>query len=187
MNLAPWNGTFCLPATYMDHEFKHDEVSEQELKPLLHELHEQGSWISQLEPEGSDDEVTVAAVADATGLPVAYVQAALDRLRESDSVTRLSRAVKELEEPLYRVERPGLSQVDPLDRHFRQKYPVEAESDKAKLKQLREALRVQRKKDAMKVTTTESVTTIAILIGFFVVFLGISVIALTNIFSQIGR
>lgn len=99
------------------HEFQEepDTVTSLELTALLHELHEPDSWLS----DQDDDNVTVSAVAEATGHSETEIQELLERLREEDKEIRLSRALREMEEPLYRVERPGPTPHDPLAAHFR--------------------------------------------------------------------
>jgi hypothetical protein len=52
-------------------------------------------------------EATVEAVAEATGVPLARVQAELASLREEDLESRLTERLREAEAPLYSVERPG--------------------------------------------------------------------------------
>ena len=101
------------------HEFEQrvgpipNEVSEDELVPLLHELNEAGSWNSD-----TCDTTTVAAVAEATGHSEAYVQETLERMRDEDLQARLAQTLREMEEPLYRVERPGHTPNDPIMRQF---------------------------------------------------------------------
>lgn len=99
------------------HEFEEerDTVTPLELTALLSELHEPDSWMG----EEDDDHVTVSAVAEATGRSETEIQELLERLREEDKEIRLSRALREMEEPLYRVERPGPTPHDPLAAHFR--------------------------------------------------------------------
>lgn len=99
------------------HEFEEeaDLVTPLELTALLSELHEPDSWMG----EEDDDHVTVSAVAEATGHSETEIQDLLERLREEDKEIRLARALREMEEPLYRVERPGPTPHDPLAAHFR--------------------------------------------------------------------
>ncbi len=81
-------------------------VRDDELRPLLERLHGDCSH-----PE---DEIalqlTVAEVVEGTGKSVEEVFEALALLREE----RMAAVLRELEEPLYRVERPVTSGSDPL-------------------------------------------------------------------------
>lgn len=83
-----------------------DVVQEDELLPLIDRLYEQ-QFKSELDVSHS---VTVASVGEATGMSVEDVVAALTALREE----RLSRVLRELEEPLFRVERASPKNADPL-------------------------------------------------------------------------
>jgi hypothetical protein len=81
-----------------------------ELHELLHRLHCQED-----EAVPADPYATVAAVCEATGEPPQRVWDVLQRMRDEDLRSRVEQRLKEAEEPLYRVERPGFSQ-DPLGR-----------------------------------------------------------------------
>lgn len=60
-----------------------------------------------------DDSVAVQDVCELTGHPLHVVREALEELREQDMRARLAIALREIEAPLYAVERPGPSS-DPL-------------------------------------------------------------------------
>jgi len=93
-------------------EFSHESTPEfrdieiEELREVLDELHR------ELQPDLSPEQtrVTLEEVAEATGMPLASVEAAVRRVREA----RMAAVLRELEEPLYRVERPGTPPVDPF-------------------------------------------------------------------------
>ena len=81
-------------------------VQEDELLPLIERLCEQ-----QFKPELEETHhVTVASVVEATGMSAHDVINALTALREE----RLSRVLRELEEPLFRVERASPRNADPM-------------------------------------------------------------------------
>lgn len=54
-----------------------------------------------------DDSVTVRDVVELTGKSLHEVEEALAKLREEDHRARLATVLRELEAPLYSVERPG--------------------------------------------------------------------------------
>lgn len=89
-------------------------VSESELRMLLLELHEEGCTLRE-----RDDEATVEAVAEATGHSADHVANVLQTIRTEDYEARLSRRLRELEEPLHRVERPGHAPPDPMASYFK--------------------------------------------------------------------
>jgi len=109
----------------MPHEFEESteslsrerSIGPDELQRLLNEF---DGWTDLADnAETTDDQVTVEAVAEATGRSRAEVLEALERIRAEDAELRLSLALRELEEPLHRVERPGHAEPDPLAKHFR--------------------------------------------------------------------
>jgi hypothetical protein len=79
------------------------ELSPGELRELLERLEE-------IEPrrELFSESVTIAAVAEVTGEAPERLAKMLDRIRREDYEARLSTMLRELEEPLYRVERAGV-------------------------------------------------------------------------------
>lgn len=56
-----------------------------------------------------DDSVTIRDVCELTGHSERVVREALEELREEDIRARLAQVLRELEAPLYAVERPGFS------------------------------------------------------------------------------
>ncbi|CAN5543367.1 hypothetical protein BH11ARM1_BH11ARM1_15660 [soil metagenome] len=60
-----------------------------------------------------DDSVRVQDVCELTGRSAEVVRLALASLRERDMRSRLAQALREIEAPLYSVERPGFA-ADPL-------------------------------------------------------------------------
>ncbi|CAN5649941.1 hypothetical protein BH11ARM2_BH11ARM2_11940 [soil metagenome] len=79
-------------------------LAENELAPLLQRL-----TMDEPTPE-KPIVTTVRDVAEATGLSESEVRAALREMRRA----RLSEELRILEEPLYRVERPGFAEFDPI-------------------------------------------------------------------------
>lgn len=101
----------------MPHNFGPDEVLDrrakveaEELVAVLERLHDPHS-VAEV---ALDDHITVQDVAEATGLPVEDVLDALSKVRDENHEARLAAKLRELEEPMYRVERPGPSPIDPL-------------------------------------------------------------------------
>lgn len=86
----------------------HGSVQADELLPLLERLQ-----TPHLPKELPDDYATVAAVAEAIGCSESEVWDALNNLRNEDLEARLAERLREAEEPLYRVERPGLNPEPP--------------------------------------------------------------------------
>lgn len=83
-----------------------ETLADDEIAPLL----------QRLTAEEVDEPVvtTVRDVAEATGLSEEEVRAALREMRRA----RLSEELRILEEPLYRVERPGHADSDPYARYL---------------------------------------------------------------------
>ncbi len=86
-------------------------VSEEELRALLFRLHGDPEPVEREIPES---QVTIDAICEATGLSVLEVERALQEVRTEDREAELARRIRELEEPTFRVERPGHAAPDPL-------------------------------------------------------------------------
>lgn len=144
---------------------------------MLTGLHEQDLQIDSIGGDELNGEVTVEAVSEATGLPISQVVEALERLRESDEETRLMRTLRELEEPLYRVERPGNAPVDPLAKHFRASIqgPLFPSLDSLVKQRKKQTMKP---KDVYKVTPGEERTAAAIVILFLAVFIAVVIAAI---------
>lgn len=128
----------------MPQEFSHESTPEfrdieiEELREVLDELHR------ELQPDLSQERarVTLEEIAEATDMPLKSVEDAVRRVREA----RMAAVLRELEEPLYRVERPGTPPVDPfmtqrftretfsslLDRHAEPETPVKKKAQSKK-------------------------------------------------------
>jgi len=84
-----------------------DRIEDFELNDLLRRL-------AYLETQAKlDDSVTIRDVCELTGHSDRVVRDALAQLRETDHRARLAEVLRELEAPLYSVERPGFAS-DPL-------------------------------------------------------------------------
>lgn len=59
-----------------------------------------------------DDWVTIDSIAEATGHPESEIERVLFEIRRENMASRISERLRELEEPLYRVERPGHHRPD---------------------------------------------------------------------------
>jgi len=79
-----------------------EELTADEVRRLLERL----EGIESAE-EPTDIFATVNAVCEATGESPALVRQLLDDIRREDLAARVTTKLRELEEPLYRVERPG--------------------------------------------------------------------------------
>lgn len=62
-----------------------------------------------------EDRITVRDVSEALSLPESEVMDALEHIHREAWEARFSQAIREAEEPLYRVERTATSNADPLD------------------------------------------------------------------------
>jgi hypothetical protein len=92
-----------------DQRRESDSIQPDELQSLLLRLH-----APEMPIEPPDDYATVAAVCEATGESAYRVREILEQIRQEDLESRIEARLREAEEPLYRVERPG-TYADPLD------------------------------------------------------------------------
>lgn len=98
--------------SFVPQEFSHESAPEfrdieiEELREVLDELHR------ELQPDLAADRsrITLEEIAEATDMPLQKVEEAVQRVREA----RMAAVLRELEEPLYRVERPGTPPADPF-------------------------------------------------------------------------
>jgi DNA-binding transcriptional ArsR family regulator len=99
-------------------ESEFDVVETAELRAVLDELHR------DLMPELQEDHghVTLEEIAEATGASPTEVEEAVRRVRRA----RMAEVLRELEEPTYRVERPGQAPPDPMfaQRFNRDEFPT---------------------------------------------------------------
>jgi hypothetical protein len=80
----------------------------------LHELLARLNEVETFEPVSRTDKITVEDIAEALNLNVEHVARELETILEEHRDARLAGAIRELEEPLYRVERSGHTVPDPL-------------------------------------------------------------------------
>ncbi len=81
----------------------------EELRELLARLHGEEDAVSR-----RTEKVTIHDVAEALGLTPESVAEALDQIHEEHHEARVASILRELEEPLYRVERASPINADPL-------------------------------------------------------------------------
>ena len=106
----------------MPHDFREDDRTihdDQELRELLDRLHASQGLVDEVHAASPEEKVTVEDIAEALGMHPEDVARELARLHQEHREARLHGALKELEEPLYRVERPAVSGGDKLDPIFR--------------------------------------------------------------------
>lgn len=102
--------------TRHEHESE-NSLTKDEVRAVIIALHERMGLSDPVEEAQAADEVTVTDIAEAVGLSTSDVENALRRIRGSREA-ELAKVLRELEEPLYRVERPGFAPPDPLSRHI---------------------------------------------------------------------
>lgn len=90
-----------------------EELAHDELRPLLEAL--DTDFPQEINPKF--DHPRVCDVAEALSKDPHHVARVLAELRAREREARLVEVLTELESPLHRVERPGLSQSDPGSRH----------------------------------------------------------------------
>jgi hypothetical protein len=97
-------------------ENHHEESVLREIPDLdtLHELLARLNEVETYEPVSRTDKITVEDIAEALHLDPDYVAQELEDILAEHRSARLSEALRELEEPLYRVERTGHTPHDPL-------------------------------------------------------------------------
>lgn len=92
-------------------EVRNTEISDIDtLRELISRLNETDEW----QPVTRSEHVTVEDIAEALHLDPDYVAAELEELLEEHRQAKLSQTLRELEEPLYSVERTGHAVHDPL-------------------------------------------------------------------------
>ncbi|MBS1701551.1 MAG: hypothetical protein JST12_07815 [Armatimonadetes bacterium] len=107
------------------------EIADVEtLRELIARLNEVENWHPITRPEA----VTVEDVAEALHLDPHYVAAELERIHEEHREARLAGTLRELEEPLYRVERTGHTPPDPLGNPLMKMRSVQLLAERSKSK-----------------------------------------------------
>ena len=94
----------------------HEENLLREIPDLetLHELLTRLNDVQNVEPALRTEQITVEDIAEALNLDADYVATELDTILEEHRSARLAGVLREMEEPLFRVERTGHSVPDPL-------------------------------------------------------------------------
>lgn len=144
-------------------EFRDIEV--EELRAVLDELHR------DLGPEVviAESRITVEEIAEATDMPLAKVNEAVRRVREA----RMAEVLRELEEPTYRVERPGQTPVDPLfaQRFTRDNFPNLLDSATSTPPKKREVPRTVHEHITDHLATLMAVLVVLVFVALLVVIL----------------
>lgn len=96
------------------------EVSSAELRQVLEAIEPCDEFAAALDRDIPDDRVTVESISEATGVSPEDVFEILCKVRQQHSEAMLVDRLRKLEEPTFRVERPGHT---PLD-HFRSHAPL---------------------------------------------------------------
>ncbi len=104
--LRPFDGT--------EETLQSDLISELELRDVLQAIEEQQFSEKALEVSPYDDWVTIRAISEATGHSEHEIESVLLTIRRENMASQISARLRELEEPLYRVERPGHYRPDPV-------------------------------------------------------------------------
>ncbi|MEQ1823459.1 MAG: hypothetical protein ABL949_13195 [Fimbriimonadaceae bacterium] len=101
----------------MPHRFssgENHEVSQKELRLLLERIQSVDEFAAELDRNISDDHATIESICEATGLSPEAVFEMLCEIRERHAEATLADRLRKLEEPTFRVERPGHAPTDPL-------------------------------------------------------------------------
>ncbi len=149
-------------------------VSPDELRDVLQRL----SGVDQGEIPHPDGYVTAEAIAEATGYTVESIQEILDHLRDQDRQAELARRLRELEEPIYRVERPGIPPNDPLSTYNPMRR-TQMMSDLLDSLPHPDRPKVKRKLNIPEDRVSKMLTTVVLAI-FVVVFVALSLIAVVQ-------
>lgn len=94
---------------------KSEIESDEELRLLLERLHRADSLEEEAERYHQLGKITVEDVAEAVGMHPDVVAQELDSMHQEWMESKVAGVLRELEEPLYRVERPGTEIKSGLD------------------------------------------------------------------------
>lgn len=150
-------------------------ISDEELRDVLCAIEE-----SQFQDEAHkvspyDDWVTISAISEATGHSTEEIEEVLIRIRRETLSCKISQRLRELEEPLYRVERPGHHKPDPSAPAIRITQ-INTILDKI----LPESKKTARTRKNLEITATDRIASgIAIFVGLIVVLGTIGLIVMT--------
>lgn len=97
-------------------ESQHEEPQLREIPDLdiLHELLARLNEVEHFQPVSRTENITVEDIAEALHLDPDHVARQLETILTEHREARISGVLRELEEPLYRVERTGHAPPDPL-------------------------------------------------------------------------
>ena len=158
-------------------ESQHEEINLREIPDLdtLHELLARLNEVEHFRPVTRTEHITVEDVAEALGLDADFVERELAVILEEHRNARLAGALRELEEPLYRVERTGHAAHDPLENPIMKLRSVQilAERNQAKPVFPRRALEESK---ADKVSGQIGKVLIGFVVGWLVVLCGKAII-----------
>jgi hypothetical protein len=104
-DFRPFDGT--------EKNLKSQLISANELKDVLQAIEEQQFGDRAREVSPYDEWVTVKSICEATGHSESEIETVLLAIRRENLASKVSERLRELEEPLYRVERPGHHKPDP--------------------------------------------------------------------------
>lgn len=147
----------------------------EELRELLLRLHGEESELPR-----RTEKVTIHDVAEALGVTPESVAEALDQIHQEHHEARVASVLRELEEPLYRVERASPVNADPLG----------PENPLFRLKSVQTLAAMSRKKVELEVETSQEAPSAsrhignAILIGMAIVLVVVLIKALIMIISS---
>ena len=153
-------------------------ISDQELQAVLQAIEEEQFVKATHDASPYDEWVTVDAICEATGHNPTEVSRILYQHRRAILASRISERLRELEEPLYRVERPGHHKPDSSAPVIR------VEQINTILDKLLPKQSYTRKSKALQTTLSDRVASaIALFIGAIVV-LGTLALIIQGIISQ---
>ncbi|MFM9871855.1 MAG: hypothetical protein ACKVQS_00155 [Fimbriimonadaceae bacterium] len=150
-------------------------ISDDELREVLQNLEEQELRLEAHEASPYDDWVTIKAICEATGHSENEIEGVLYDIRRANLASKISERLRELEEPLYRVERPGHSRPDPSAPALR---IAQIDTILDKLLPVNQK-HVRRHKNLEPTLSDRIASTIALIIGLIVVVGTIGLIVMT--------
>ncbi len=144
---------------------KSEIASDEELRLLLERLHRAESLEEETARYHQIGKITVEDVAEAVGMHPDLVAQELDAMHQEWMESRVSGVLRELEEPLYRVERPGNEVKSGLDSPLLRMKSVQTLASK-----LREDRQIDRKKVDHSPSKQDRLIANVILAGFGILF-----------------
>lgn len=142
-----------------------------ELREVLTQLDTIGATINEIShDDGDPDHVTVSSICEATGESESRVREVLASLRQESETDQLVRRLREVEEPMFRVERttPHTPSTSQLEHHFRRAVPVNKILEQAEKKSHRGRL-VLKESLSERVITGAGLLLVLFVVLFFLV------------------